>query len=357
MRILVVGASGYVGSRVIPALLDRGHVVRAGVRNPQKLDKFYWRQRVEHAAVDASDPEALPAALQDIDAVVYLVHGMGSHNFRDSDLQAARNIRISVDQSDVRRLVYVSGLIPDVPKENLSEHLVSRWEVEEELSRSGCSAVTLRAALIIGSGSTSYELMGQLSQRLPITVLPNWMKKQVEPVAVLDLIAAVIGAVEQPLGTESFDIGGGHVLSYPDLIKTLGDIAGMPRPQVSVPWLPGALVGKAAALITDVPGPTVTALIESLREDMVTRDARWIGGLVPACYRPLPIATALARALLAPNEDLDASGRDVMAALPGDPDWAVASAQARKYTATGIPPRESLRASGPRPRRRSTNGA
>lgn len=340
MRILVVGASGYVGSRVIPALLDRNHVVRAGARRPEKLDKFYWNQKVERVTVDASDPKTLPAALQDVDAVVYLVHGMRSHNFRDADLQAARNIRIAVDQSTVLRLVYVSGLVPDVPREQLSEHLLSRWEVEEELSRSERSVVTLRAALIIGSGSTSYELMGQLSERLPITVVPDWMKKQVEPIAVIDLSAAVIGAVERPLGTQSFDIGCGQVLSYPDLINVFGKIAGMPRPRVTVPWLPGKLVGTAAALITEVPGPTVTALMQSLHEDMVTRDARWIMDLVPAHYRPLSVVTALMRALLAPNEALDADQRDVMAALPGDPEWAVASAQARKYTATGIPPRK-----------------
>ena len=340
MRILVIGASGYVGSRVIPALLDRNHVVRAGVRTPDSLKRFYWDPRVEHATVDASDPETLPAALRDVDAVVYLVHGMRSHDFRDTDLRAARNIRAAVDQSTVRRLVYVSGLVPDVPKEQLSEHLRSRWEVEEELSRSECSVVTLRAALIIGSGSTSFELMGQLSARLPVTVVPGWMKRQVEPIAVIDLSAAVIGAVERALGTQSFDIGGGHVLSYPDLITKFGEIAGMPRYSVAMPWLPQILVGKAAALVSDVPGATVTALMQSLHEDMVARDARWIGDLVPADYRPLDVATALIRALLAPNEALDAHRRDVMAELPGDPDWAVASAQARKYSAIGIPPRK-----------------
>lgn len=340
MRILVVGASGYVGSRLIPALLHGDHVVRAGARNPEELDRFFWNHRVERATVDVSDPETLPAALQDIDAVVYLVHGMKSNDFRDVDLQAARNFKEAVDQSAAHRLVYVSGLVPEVPTDQLSEHLLSRWEVEKELSRSECTVVTIRAALIIGSGSTSYELMGQLSERLPVTVVPDWMKKQVEPIAVIDLSAAVIGAIERPLATQSFDIGCGQVLSYPELISTFGKLAGMPRPEVTVPGLPEKLVGKAASLITDLPGPTVTALMESLHEDMVTREARWIGTLVPPHYRPLEVAPALARALLAPNDTVDADSRDPMAALPGDPEWATASTQARKYTATGIPPRE-----------------
>lgn len=339
MRVLVVGASGYVGSRVIPAFLAHGHTVRAGARDPDSLRRFWWHDHVEVAALDVTDEATLPAALADVDTVVYLVHGMRSTDFRAVDLTAARSVRRALDASAVTRAVYVSGLIPQVDTAELSEHLLSRWEVERELSRSRVPVITIRAAIVLGSGSTSFEVLGQLGGRLPVTVVPDRMNSRVEPIAVVDLVAAVLGAARSDLPTTSFDVAGGEIISYPDLLKRYGDITGMPRAQIRVPFLPDAVLGRVGAWIADAPSETVAALMESLRHDMIARDHRWIGTLVPPDHRPLGIDQALCRAVLRPDPGTPPGRLDPMGALPGDPAWAVAAKEARRYSARGIPPR------------------
>ncbi|KSZ57346.1 NAD-dependent dehydratase [Rhodococcus pyridinivorans KG-16] len=339
MRVLVIGASGYVGSRVVPAFLAAGCTVRAAARNPATLRRFWWHDRVETAQVDVTAAHTLPPALDDVDVVVYLVHGMRSAHFRDLDLAAARTVRHAVDAFRVTRVVYVSGFVPECAPDELSEHLLSRWEVEQELSRSRRTVITLRAGMVLGSGSTSFEVLGQLGGRLPVTVVPDWMDSRVEPIAVVDLVAAVLGAAVADTPTDSFDVGCGQSLSYPELLRLYGQITGMPRAQVTVAGLPGAVIGRIGSWLTEVPSGTVAALMESLRHDMTARDHRWIGRLVPAAHRPVGIARAVQRAVLPVDTGVPCAQRDPMGALPGDPEWAVAAAEARRFSAVGIPPR------------------
>ncbi|WP_241386869.1 NAD(P)H-binding protein [Rhodococcus sp. CH91] len=339
MRVLVVGASGYVGSRVVPALLTTGCTVRVGARDPTSVRRFRWYDRVETAAVDVTASHTLPSALADVDVVVYLVHGMRSANFRDLDLTGAREMRRAVDASSATGIVYVSGFVPDCEPQEMSEHLLSRWEVERELARADRSVITLRAGIVLGSGSTSFEVLGQLGGRLPVTMVPDWMYALVEPIAVVDLTTAVLGAVFSELPTESFDVGCGEMSSYPDLLRLYGAITAMPRVRVTLPRLPATVIGRIGSWLTDVPSVTVTALMESLRHDMIARDRRWIGRLVPSGYRPVGIERALQRAVLPADPAVAPEDRDPMGALPGDPPWAVAAAEARRYSARGIPPR------------------
>lgn len=296
----------------------------AGARDPSKLERFAWSGTVTPVELDVLDADSVDAALaRDVDAVVYLVHGMDGDDFRARDREAATLLRDAVDAHGVGRVVYVSGIIPPIDEAELSEHLASRLEVERILTDSTATVVTLRAAMVLGAASTSFELMAQLAQRLPVTVVPDWMRTDVEPIAVVDLVAAVAGALEADTGSGHFDVAGGEAMPYPELIDRFGELTGAPRPQVGVPLLPEPVVARLASWIADVPSPTVVALMESLREDMVAAERRWIGALVPADHRPLGVDEALRRAL-----DRDAAPGDPMALAPGDPEWAVAVPEA-----------------------------
>jgi len=329
MRVLVIGAGGYVGSRVIPGLLDDGHVVVAGARDPGKLDGFWWSGDVDRVTLDVSNEDSVRAAISedpDLDAVVYLVHGMGGDNFREVDLSAARNVRAAVDSSSVKTVIYLSGIIPDIPREDLSEHLASRLEVEEELSEVRCRFVGLRAAVILGAASTSFELMMQLAQRLPVTLFPAWLDHLVEPVAVIDVAQAIRGAVRSATVSGLYDIGSGESIRYPDLVERVLERTGKQRPSLSVPVLPQALVTMVASWLSDIPSSTVTALMESLREDMVARDRRWVTDLLRADHgETITIDDALQRSTTVPDRVLAPRDRDPMGTLPGDPGWATNS--------------------------------
>lgn len=321
MRVLVIGSTGYIGNRLVGALLERDDTVIAAARDPQKLDVFWWSDRVERRDIDVTDAESVAAGVtSDLDAVVYLVHGMAADDFVDTDARAAEHMRDAVTAAGVERVVYLSGIIPPVAEDELSDHLTSRLQVERLLSESTARVITLRAALIIGQGSTSFELMSQLSERMPVTVVPDWMNSLVEPVAVTDVVAALIGALDSDLSTTHLDVGGGEPLAYPDLIARVAGLRGTERPQLSVPGLPTALVSRVASWIADVPGPTVQALMESLREDMVAADSRWRD--LPGVGAPLALDAAVERAIAAVDALERPSRRDPLGALPGDPDWA-----------------------------------
>ena len=220
----------------------------------------------------------------------------------------------------VDRIVYLSGVVPDVADDELSEHIKSRREVERILSDGPATVVVLRAAVLLGSGSTSFEIIRQVSERMPVHTIPTWMDSLVQPIALVDVLEALVGALEYTGPSRHFDVGGPDRLRYGALLEAYTSYAGLERPQVDVPLLPTALVGTLVGSLTDVPRPTVEALVESLRHDMVAADDDFREMLLPEGHRLVGLDEAFRRSLASPAtrpEDADPMGP-----LPQDPVWA-----------------------------------
>ncbi len=190
MRVLVLGATGYVGSRLVPHLLERDHEVVAASSSAPDPERFGWDERVHAVRCDVTDEQAVADAVRDVDAVVYLVHSLDRTDFTDRDRRGAEIVAAAVAASDVRRLVYLSGLVPDVAESDLSAHIASRLEVERILLGSGVSAVALRAGVVIGAGSTSFEIIQQIATLFLVQPVPTWMHSSVQPVAISDVLRA-----------------------------------------------------------------------------------------------------------------------------------------------------------------------
>ncbi len=319
MKILVTGATGYVGGRLVPMLLERGHDVRTTTTDLDR-EPPWWGDQVETVVMDALDHDEVAAACEGVDAVYYLIHGMGGDNFVETDRLAATNLADGVRSHGVERIVYLSGVVPDVAEEDLSDHILSRREVEQILCGTLATVVVLRAAVLLGSGSTSFEIIRQVSERMPVHTVPTWMDSMVQPIAVVDVLEALIGALEYAGPSRHFDVGGPYQLRYSALLDDYTSHAGLERPQVSVPLLPTALVGTLVGSLTDVPRPTVEALVESLHHDMVAADADFCELLLPADHQLVGLDEAFRRSLASsPARPEDA---DPMGPLPQDPVWA-----------------------------------
>lgn len=318
MKILVTGATGYVGGRLVPLLLERGHDVRVTTSTAGR-ELPWWGDRVEAAVMDVQDADDVLAACDGVEAVYYLIHGMGGEDFAAKDRRAAEHVARAVAEQGVGRVVYLSGLVPDVPEADLSEHLRSRLEVEQLLTAAPAVVLTLRAAILIGSGSTSFEVVRQVAERMPVHTVPTWMDSTVQPVAVVDVLAALVGALDDDGPSRSVDVGGPDRVRYRELLETYSRLAGLTRPQVEVPLVPTALVGTLVGSLTDVPRRTVEALVDSLRHDMVAADEQF-RTLLPEGHRLVGLEEAVRRSL-APRTQ-DPAGADPMGPLPQDPVWA-----------------------------------
>ena len=303
MRVLVAGASGYVGSRLVPSLLDAGFTVRAASSSGRT--DAPWAADVEAVTMDAHDPDQVRRATRRIDAVVYLVHGLAAAGFQHTDRLAAAHMTRAVAANGVQRVVYLSGLVPVVAADQLSEHILSRLEVEEILSCAPAPTTALRAAIVLGSGSTSYEIMRQLSHRLPVQALPRWSGSLVQPIALVDVLACIVGALQAQDPASHYDIGGPERLTYADLLRTYRAVAGIRRPQLPLRFVPTSVVGRVAGLITDLPNATVHALVESLHHDMVCSDDRFTRDLLPPDYRLVTVRRAIERSVRSAAERPD----------------------------------------------------
>jgi uncharacterized protein YbjT (DUF2867 family) len=326
MRILVAGATGYVGTRLVPALLDAGHDVVAASSRPPRPEAYGWGSRAESVRMDATSPADTRAATRDVDAVVYLVHSLDARDFRDRDRLAARTLRDAAATNGVGRIVYLSGLVPDVDEDRLSPHIASRLEVERVLANGPADVLSLRAGVVIGAGSTSFEIIRELASVLLVQPVPPWLRSRVQPVAVHDVVQALAAAVESDR-TGVVDIGGPDAVPYPALLRTYSQVAGLHRVQVPVLGPPVTVTALTAGLVTAAPYWTVAALVQSLRHDMVCRP----GHLNPELLDPaeaLPVREAITEAV----------AEDGVAGLEAsDPPWVRPSWLERTVVATRLP--------------------
>lgn len=316
-----MGAGGYLGSRLVPVLLQAGHRVTATFTRAATAQRFWWVDRVDVVEVDVLDRPTVRQVFAGAEALVYLVHGLGGADFATADREGAYNAAHAAVRAGLGRIVYLGGLVPDVPDADLSAHLRSRLEVEQVLTDSGIPTLALRAAMVVGSGSTSFEIMRQLSERLPVQVLPRWMDRQVEPVAVTDVLSALAGALTAPAQSRHFDVGSGERMPYAALLRLYAERAGLRRVQVSVPGLPTALVSRVAPALTRAPSSTVQSLVESLHHDMVCGRPDFRAQLLPRGHALVPVAEAIDRALADPDPLVPDADRDPLGPLSSDPAW------------------------------------
>jgi uncharacterized protein YbjT (DUF2867 family) len=318
MRVFVTGATGYVGSRLIPVLLDEGCEVHAATRSPEGVTTFAWADDVTPVTFDIEDETSIVEALEGMDAVVYLVHSMGEGDFVRKDREAAEQVAAAAEKHGVGRIVYLSGLIPD---DDLSDHLRSRLEVEQVLLHGSVPATVLRAAMVIGSGSTSFELLRRLTERVPVTPIPRWMCRTLQPIAVQDVVHLLAGALRGAPRNRHYDVGGDERVDYPELLALFARTAGLRRPQVVLPLVPKRLVGRLVALIAGMPAGTVEPLVDSLSHDMVCAEDDAKRDLADEGHRFLSLEEALTRSLN-PDEQGTSPGADLQAPADTDPDWA-----------------------------------
>ncbi|MFJ9446246.1 SDR family oxidoreductase [Kitasatospora sp. NPDC101235] len=349
LRCLVTGATGYIGGRLVPELLARGHTVRCLVRDPGRLRDHPWRARVETATGDVTRPETLAGAFDDIDVAYYLVHSLGTKpSFEATDREAARAFAAAAAAAGAARIVYLGGLVPDYAAADLSPHLRSRAEVGRMLPAGGVPTAELRAAVIIGSGSASFEMLRHLTERLPAMVTPRWVSTRIQPIAVRDVLRYLVGAAHLPPGlNRTFDIGGPDVLTYEQMMQRYARIAGLRRRLIlPVPVLTPRLSSLWVGLVTPVPGSIARPLVESLRHEVVCGEhdiARWVPD-PPTGLTGLDQAVTLA---LRRIKDADVATRWSSASSPGapsdplptDPDWAGGSLyqDVRERTVTASP--------------------
>ncbi len=269
--------------------------------------------------MNALAADQVTAACEGVDAVYYLIHGMSGDDFAENDRKAATNLAGGVRAHGIDRLVYLSGIVPDVAESDLSEHIRSRRAVEQILSDLPATVVVLRAAVLLGSGSTSFEILRQVSERMPVHTIPSWMDSMVQPIATVDVLEALVGALEYAGPSRHFDVGGPDQLRYGALLAAYTEHAGLARPQVNVPLLPTALVGTLVGSLTDVPRATVEALVESLHHDMVVASSDF-QELLPRGHRLVGLDEAFHRSLTPRSTTFEDA--DPMGPLPQDPAWA-----------------------------------
>jgi uncharacterized protein YbjT (DUF2867 family) len=321
MKILVTGATGYIGGRLVPRLLDSGHEVRCMVRNPQKLSLYPWRDQVEVVAGDVLDERSVKDAMIGCDAAAYLVHSMAAgSDFARLDRRAAANFRTAAADTGLGRIVYLGALGDEKAAD--SRHLASRHEVGRILADGTTPVSEVQAAVIIGSGSLSFEMLRSLTEVLPVMATPKWVRTRCQPVAVGDVLDILRGALEDD-STDSrvLQVGGPDVLSYEQMMQIYAEEAGLRRRIViPVPLLARWLSSWWIGLVTPLPPKVARPLVESLRTEVVVSAPQ---DLVPIDLTPFRIAVRRALSRL-PGGVItrwsDAASQPA-APVPTDPAW------------------------------------
>jgi uncharacterized protein YbjT (DUF2867 family) len=328
MKVLVTGATGYVGGRLVPKLLERGHDVRVIVRDHHRLDDVPWQDTVDIVEGDLVDKAAVARAVEDRDVVYYLVHSMSSAgDFEKIERQVAATMAREARTAGVKRIVYLGGLHPEGP---LSRHLGSRKEVGDILLSSGVPTIALQAGVVIGSGSASFEMIRHLTEVLPYMPAPKWVRNFIQPIAIRDVLHYLVASADLPASiNRAFDIGGPDVFRYGQLMNGYAVEAGLKqRPIAALPVLTPWLASQWVNLVTPIPRSLAVPIIESLLHDAVMTNND-IDGVIPPPAEGLTgyrKAVRLALARMRTGE-VETSWRDAQVTgapadpLPSDPEW------------------------------------
>lgn len=324
MRILVTGATGYIGGRLVPRLLGAGFEVRCMTRDPDQLDLVPWRDQVEVVEADVLVRETLTAAVDGCDAAFYLVHSMGvERHFAEIEQTGAANFSDAAAAAGLRRIVYLGGLgASELP---LSEHLTSRHQVGQVLVSGPTPVTILRAAVIIGSGSMSFEMLRHLTEVLPMMGRPRWIRTLCQPIGIRDVLAILVAMIDDPEGEDHvYDIGGPDVLPYEEMMQRYAETAGLRRRfVVPIPLLGVRFSTGFINLVTPLPPKMIRPLIESVRHEVVVR------GETPPGFHPsqlLPFTEQVRLALRRLQyQEIETKWTDAAqspaAPMPYDPTW------------------------------------
>jgi uncharacterized protein YbjT (DUF2867 family) len=341
--VFVTGASGYIGGRLVPRLLESGYRVRCLARSPKKLDDRDWTDHpeVEIVSGDVGDPQGLTEAMRGCGAAYYLVHSMvavGS-SYAERDRELARSFATAAGAAGCDRIVYLGGL--GETGAGLSEHLSSRREVERTLAEGPVPVTVLRAAMIIGSGSASFEILRYLVERLPIMITPRWVSTECQPIGVRNVLHYLVEAIRTPeTARRTLDIGGPEVVTYLELMQTYAAAAGLrERIIVPVPVLTPRLSSLWIHLVTPLDSHIARPLAEGLRNRVVCRDDEAVR-LMPQELFTTRQAIDAALGIDHPETFWSDAGT-----IPGDPDWAGGTSYThREETAVDAPPEDAFRA-------------
>jgi uncharacterized protein YbjT (DUF2867 family) len=327
MRIVVTGATGYIGGRVVPRLLEAGHEVRVAVRSPERIAEYPWGDRVEVVTADLRDAEQVRTAVAGMDVLYYLVHAMGSgKDFEAQEKKAAETVASASVKAGLKRIVYLGGLHPDGP---LSPHLRSRTQVGHILMASGVPTAALQAGTVIGSGSASFEMIRHLTDVLPYMPAPQWVRNHIQPIAVRDVLHYLVAAATlPPKVNRTFDIGGPDVLRYGQMMNGYAVEAGLPqRPIASLPVFTPWLASQWVNLVTPIPRALAVPIIASLQYDCVVREhdidefiPKPAEGLI-GYRKSVRLALAKERAGEVETSWQNATVDSPSDPLPSDPEW------------------------------------
>jgi uncharacterized protein YbjT (DUF2867 family) len=327
---LVTGANGYIGGRLVPELLAMGYRVRVLARNSSRVAQHIWADQVEIVDGDATNIDVLSKALAGVDVAYYLIHSlMLKADFEADEIKTAKIFSQVAKEQDVKRIIYLGGIIND--DHDLSAHMSARSGTGEVLRNSGVPTIELRAGVVIGSGSASFEMLRNLTERLPFMVTPKWLKNRIQPIAVRDVLRYLVGAASIPSEVSGvFDVGGPEVFTYLEMMQRYAAAAGLrKRIIIPLPVLTPRLSSGWVGLVTPVPYTLARRLVESLKHEVIASPSK-INDYIPLPEGGLtPFAQAVKLALVKIKDarvETRWSGASIPGApsdpLPTDPDWA-----------------------------------